>query len=273
MENFLGKPIKEAHAGNPVRLIGFSSLPQIGGTFTTVATKKEAEALVDDRKRNAPKKSGTGTSAPTQEEIVKDIIPVVIRADAAGTIDAIKHEIRNIKEERLEMRIVSEGVGAVSEGDVKLVAGGKHPGIVLGFNAKIDASARDLADRQGVTIQVFDIIYKLAEWLATEARARAPRHMTEEVTGSAKILKVFSSSRGKIVLGGRVEQGVLEDDREVRLLRRDVELARGHIKSLQSQKVATKSVEAGSEFGALIDMKGAEPAAGDIIECLVMVEK
>lgn len=278
MENFLGKSIKEAHAGNTVRIIGFSSLPTVGETFLTVESKKEAEKITEERRRSLPKKAGSipasppATLAEGEEVIVREVLPVVIRVDAVGTIDAIKHEIKNINEERLEVRVVSEGVGAVSESDVKLVGGGKRPGIVLGFNTKVDASAKDLAERLGVTISVFDIIYKLAEWLAVETRARAPRHMSEEVSGAAKILKVFSSTKHKVVVGGRVEEGTIEDGLQVKLLRRDMELGRGRIRSLQTQKAPVKKVDAGSEFGAMLEID-AEPAAGDRLECYRVVEK
>jgi len=278
MENFAGKQVKEAHAGNTVRIIGFSKLPAAGQTFTTVKSKKDAESMTDEVRRGALPKQGVGMRAPAapsvegEEVIVKEVLPVVIRADTVGTIDAIFHEIQNIKEERLEVLVVSQSVGAVSEADVKLVGGGKTPGIVLGFNTKIDNSAKELAERLGVTIEVFDIIYKLAEWLQIETRKRAPRMTAEEVTGAAKILKVFSSTKHTVVLGGKVEEGMLADGAQVRLLRRDMELARGTIKSLQSQKAQVKTVEAGIEFGAQIEIK-AEPAPGDRLECFTLVEK
>ena len=276
MEDFAGRQIKTAHAGQPIRIIGFSSLPSIGSGFTTVENKKEAENKVSEVRRTKIMPKGSPAKIEAAEDgaevVVKAILPVVIKADVAGTIDAIMHEIENIKENKLEIRIVTSGVGGITENDVKMVASGSTPGIAIGFNAKVDASAKDLAERQGVTIATFEIIYKLAEWLAAEARTRAPREMLEEVTGAAKVLKVFNSNKGKVVLGGRVEEGELQDGAQVRLLRRDIELGRGHITSLQAMKATVKRVEAGSEFGAAVDIK-AEPAAGDRLECFNMVEK
>lgn len=270
MENFLGKPIKEASAGSPVRIVGFSSLPRIGGAFKAVASKKEAEAAMAAAKeaRTAP----SVALAASEASASRAVLPVVIKADVAGTIDAIRHEIEKIPQERIEVRVVGAAVGGITEADVKLVAGGTSPGVILGFNAKPDARARELAERQSVEIAQFDIIYKLAEWLEAKAKERTPREMVEEVVASAKILKVFSQTKHKVVLGGRVEQGTLEDGAQFRLLRRDLELARGEITSLQSGKVAARQVEQGQEFGAMVDVK-AEPAAGDRLECVRLIER
>lgn len=272
MENFLGKPIKEATAGSPVRIVGFSSLPQIGGAFTSVANKKEAEAAMAEAKdvRTAPK-----AAAPTvavEATAPRAVLPVVIKADVAGTIDAIRHEIDKIPQERIEVRIVGAAVGGITEADVKLVAGGSETGIILGFNSKPDARAREMAERHGVEVMQFDIIYKLAEWLEAKAKERTPREMVEEVTASAKVLKVFSVTKHKVVLGGRVESGTLTAGAQFRHMRRDLELGRGEIKSLQSGKIAAKSVEQGSEFGAMVEIS-AEPAAGDHLECFTVIEK
>lgn len=271
MENFLGKPIKEAAAGSPVRIVGFSSLPTIGGSFTAVVSKKEAEALAAEARlaRSAPQKKVEAVA----ETSTRAVLPVVIKADVSGTIDAIRHEVDKIPQERIEIRIVGASVGGITEADVKLVAGSTTPGIILGFNSKPDARAKELAERQGVEIMQFDIIYKLAEWLEEKARERTPRELVEETTASAKVLKIFSTTKHKVVLGGRVEQGTLEDGAQFRLMRRDLELGRGTIKSLQTGKAATKRVEQGQEFGALVEVKNGEPAAGDHLECLVAIEK
>jgi translation initiation factor IF-2 len=271
MENFLGKPIKEAHAGQPVRIIGFSSVPTVGGAFRTVKNKKEAEAAAEEERRKAPKKQNAVYTA-SDEETARPILPLVIKADVVGTIDAIGHEIEKIPAERIELRMVSQGVGNISEADVKQVAGSSTPGIILGFNVKVDGSAKDLAERMGVTIETFDIIYKLAEWLAEEAVKRTPKAMVEEVHGRAKILKIFSESKNGFVLGGRVEEGELTEGAQLKILRRDIEVGRGHVGSLQSQKAPVKRVEAGNEFGALIETKDA-PAAGDYIVAFSMIEK
>jgi len=288
MENFLGKNIREAFAGSPVRITGFSSLPKVGSTFRTVETKKEAESAARatlqeehahslSQKRAAVIQNATAPATGLGDEIVEEpevlVLPLVIKTDAAGIADAVIHELKKLPQsDRLEVRIVSKGVGSVSDADVKLAAGGEHPGIVVGFNVKIDTAAQALAERLGVTVATFEIIYKLAEWLGVELEKRRPRSRSEEAIGTAKILKVFSTTRHKVVLGGRVEKGVLKLGNDVRILRRDIELGRGSVSSLQAQKVAAKEVEAGNEFGAMLKTD-VDVAAGDKIEAFEVVFK
>lgn len=282
MENFLGKLIKEARAGSPVRIIGFSSLPDVGSPFKNVPSKKEAEEtarvarlarLAESAKaaqKPAAPKLPDGAAEETPPE--KMIVPLLMKTDVAGTGEAVLHEIQKLAiPESMELRVVGQGVGSVSEADVKLVSG-KTPGFIVGFNVKTDERARDLAERDGVSIGLFDIIYKLAEWVAEEVEKRRPRERVEEKTGSARILKVFSTGKGKTVLGGRVEEGVLKARAEVRIMRKDAEVGQGEIVSLQSQKKDVKEVEAGSEFGAMVATK-ADAASGDYLECVTVTLK
>lgn len=284
MENFLGKPIKEAKPGSPVRIVGFSSLPSVGAKWRAVESKREAEeAAAEERSRTpntrAPRQatpsptpsSGDAALEGEVEEKQVLILPIVIKTDVAGTGEAVMHEIDKLpKDERLEVRILMKGVGPISESDIKLVGSGKNPGIVLGFNVKVDSTARDLAERLNVPIPVFDIIYKLTEWLGAEIEKRRPRQEVQEKTGSAKVLKIFSTVKGRVVLGGRVDEGELTQGGEVKIMRRDLELGLGEIVSLQSQKTATKKVEAGSEFGAMIKTS-VDPAPGDRLESFKIV--
>lgn len=280
MENFLGKAVKEIAAGRPARIVGFSELPQVGSEFHSVAKKKDAEEEVrvarEERlRKNVPTaRPKTAAAVEGEEEVVQPtVLPLVIKTDVAGAGDAVVHEIAKLpKLERLETRIIQKSVGSVSEADVKLAGSGEVPGIVLGFNVKVDGTAQALAERLGVTIRVFDIIYKLAEWLGTELENRRPRERIEERSGAAKVLKVFSQQKNHIVLGGRVEEGVLKDRAEVRIMRRDLELGRGPIESLQSQKQQVGSVEEGQEFGAMVKTDAAV-APGDKLEVYIVVLK
>lgn len=280
MENFVGKPIKEALPGSPVRIIGFSALPQVGARFATVETKRDAESLVADALREAQSKRDV-SKTPTKSEPVEGegeapevtILPIVIKTDVAGVGEAVVHELEKLpKHDRFEVRVVSQGVGPVTEGDIRFAGSGKTPGIVLGFNVKVEEVARDLAERQNVTVQVFDVIYSLAEWLQTEVEKRRPRERFDEKTGSAKILKIFGAAKGQVVLGGRVDEGVLAEGAEVQIMRRDLMLGTGTITSLQSSKKPVKKVETGSEFGAQVKTS-ADPMPGDMLEIFVVAFK
>ena len=274
MENFLGKPIKEASAGSPVRIVGFSTLPIVGDKFVTIDKKKDAEELVRQnattKTRAAERTSGEGSAEATAaDEEVKVILPIIIKTDFAGTGEAVTHELAKLPQDpRLELRVLNRGVGSITEGDAKLVGGGRTPGLVIGFNVKVESSARELAERQGVEIATFDIIYKLAEWLQEATQKRRPKIATQVVAGSAKVLKFFSSAKGRVVVGGRVEQGSLKQNQEVRIMRRDLELGKATIVGLQSNKKDVREVEAGAEFGIMLKTS-TEPASGDMLEALV----
>ena len=273
MENFLGKPIKEAPAGTPVSVVGFSALPKAGDAFQVIADKKEAAervrlALIAEGERVTVKRTSAPTTTQTDEE-EKRVIPILIKTDVAGTGEAVLHEIEKIPlPQNVEIKVVGVGVGSVSEADVKLVTGATR-GLIVGFNVKTDTAARDLAERDGVVIGIFEVIYNLPEWLASEIETRRPRQRIEEKTGTAKILKVFSVAKGRTVLGGRVEEGEIADRAEVKIMRRDLLLGIGEIVSLQTQKISAKKVEAGSEFGVMVKTD-VSVAPGDRLECFTI---
>lgn len=272
MENFLGKAIKEATPGMPVRIVGFSSLPAVGTTWNTVGTKKEAETRAAQEAERSKKVAPNVSTSADDEERVHVVLPFIIKTDVAGTGEAVLHELEKLPaDDRLELRVVSRAVGPISESDVKTVGGGDVPGIIVGFGVKVEREARELAERLDVTIETFDVIYKLTEWIAPELEKRRPRERTEETVGIAKVLKFFSNQKSRVVIGGRLEEGTLAVDQEIKIMRREEEIGRGTIVSLQSGKSPVKKLESG-EFGAMLKVS-AEPAPGDKLEAFTVVMK
>lgn len=260
MENFLGKSIKEAGLSEPIGIVGWNNVPEVGSVFYTVGSKKEAEAAIaatDTQKKAA---ADTRSTLPT--------IPLLIKADVLGTLDAIHHELGKFQSDRVSVRVIDSGVGDITVSDVQNVSATKSA-IIVGFNVKVERAAQDLADRLGVEIDTFDIIYELSEWLNTALKNRTPQQEEELVTGRAKILKHFSTQKYAHVLGGRVDNGSLSVGQHVRIMRRDIEIGRGVLKNLQQQKSDTQKVENG-EFGMQLDSR-TEIAAGDYIEAYTVV--
>lgn len=263
MEDFKGAQIEKSTFSSPIRIVGWSSIPAAGAAFGTFATKKDAEQVAA---LATPTTRGTIVQTIADETAAgKTVIPVILKADVIGSLDAIEHELEKLGTEQVRLRVIQKNVGSISENDVK-VASGVEGTLVVGFNAKIDSPARDLAERTRVEIQTFDIIYKLSEWLAEIVAARAPKVETEEVIGRAKVLKYFSSVKDKHVLGARMESGTLKNKSAVRIIRKEIEVSRGHITSLQQNKIAEGKVEQG-EFGAQIQSK-IEPMPGDYLEAI-----
>ncbi len=255
MEDFTGKAIKEAGLSVPVQIIGFSEVPAVGSTFATVANKKEAEALVSQRKQDTVSVGFAPTKLP--------IVPVLIKADVMGTLDAIKHELANFSSDRIAVRVIDAHVGDITANDVQNVSATENA-IIVGFNVKAERAAVDLAERLGVEIETFSIIYELSDWLNTALINRTPKREEEIVTGKAKILKIFSTQKNVYVLGGRAEEGTVKLMQRVRVLRRDIEVGKGKLVNLQQLKSNVQEIREG-EFGMQIESK-ADIAPGDVIE-------
>lgn len=269
MEDFLGKKITEASFSSPVRIVGFDDLPRAGSVFESFVSKKEAEKKVSEFLEQNKK---TPIKITEQSEDSDEIcIRVMIKAEVAGAMDAIEHEIKKIKSDKVKIKIVGSGIGDIAENDVKL-ASGRNPATIIGFAVSVDSSAKDLAERSGVEIQVFDIIYKIGEWLGEKVAEKTPKVMVEETTAKVKILKVFSSLKDKHIIGGRVENGTVSVGQEAKIIRKEQEIGKGKIKELQQQKEKTSEVREGVEFGCQFQSEMI-PAPGDKLEIFKVIEK
>ncbi len=266
MENFLGKALKEATFSSPVRIIGWNTLPVAGSPFVVFDSKKDAEEYV--LKHIKIKKT---EPAKTENSEEMQIIPIVIKAENVGGLQALEHEIAKIKNEKIKIKIIASGVGEISENDVK-AAGGRKDTIVLGFSVNIGAEARAHAEKLGINIQIFDIIYKLSEWLEALVTERTPKVKVEESTGIAKVLKAFSANKDKQILGCRVEKGQILMNAEVKIMRRDFEIGRGRVREMQKFKNRVSEIGEGQEFGTMIESK-TNIAPGDKLEAFQIVEK
>ncbi|MEI7765733.1 MAG: translation initiation factor IF-2 [bacterium] len=266
MENFMGKVINEATFSSPIRLTGFSKMPRVGGIFESFNNKKEAEEYIEDTK-----KAVVHEKTSNIQNGDKKIIPIVIKADVSGTLEAIEKEIRKIKDEHTEFKIIQKGAGTISESDIKSVATSLDA-LVIGFNVKAERSAIDLAEKRNITIAYFDIIYKMTEWLVEEMDKRRLRIETAEITGKAKILKTFSRTKERQIMGGKVSEGQITLNSTIKILRRDFEIGTGKIVNLEKNKAKTSAVEEGAEFGMMIESK-IEVVAGDIVESFTMTKK
>lgn len=254
MEDFQGKNIREAGLSAPVRIIGFNEMPEVGHTFTTAPSKKEAEVLISIHQETDAK--GVRNFGSTQ----LPIIPILIKADVQGTIEAIQHELEKFESDRIAVRVIDTGVGDINVSDVQNVSATKDA-IIVGFNVKVERPAQDLADRLDVEIDTFNVIYELSEWLETALKNRTPQREEKQITGTVKILKHFSTQKHTYVLGGRIEEGVIKQRQMVTILRRDIEIGTGVVKNLQQYKSDVEQVAEG-EFGMQLETK-TEVAAGD----------
>ncbi|MCX6753084.1 MAG: translation initiation factor IF-2 [Candidatus Nomurabacteria bacterium] len=266
MENFLGKAVNDATFSSPVRLVGFDKVPKVGGEFMSFENKKEMEEYLKDLKNNPAK-----INQNRAEDTGKKMIPIILKADAGGSLEAIEKEIGKINSESAEFRIVQKGIGPISESDVKNAIAGENA-IIIAFNMKADKNAIDLAEKLNITLSTFDIIYKMTDWLKEEMEKRRPRVESVETIGKLKIIKAFSRTKERQIVGGKVTEGKIILDQVVKILRRDFEIGRGKIVNLEKGKTKTSVVEEGTECGMMIESK-LDIVAGDVIECFAVIQK
>lgn len=266
IEDFAGRTIKNPHAGQPIKVTGFDEIPAAGAIFISSSDKKAMESLISETRANSTRK----VMDPRIYRNAKVVVPVVVKADSLGTLDAVKMELKKRETDDVKIKIIAEGVGTISEGDIMLASSDEKTAII-GFAVKMEAKARDQADRFKIEPYLFDIIYKLSEWFDTLVESRLPYEEKEVVLGTLKILRNFSSQKDKHVIGGRVETGKIQNNSIVKIIRRGVELGRGRIVELQSQKIKTDLVNEGNECGLMIESK-IEMIPTDIVES-ILVEK
>lgn len=268
MEDFAGHKIKEAVAGQPVRIVGFSSIPQVGETFEVIDGKKDAESKAGEYKllQDELEKRGLAELPPEKKGI-----PVVIKTDAAGTRDAVLDEIGKITHERAALLILDASTGAIGENDVR-VAGSSEGGIIIGFGARPDSSAKRQAEQLGVELKTFSIIYELTDWLKDVLETRAPKVDVEEGKGRGKVLKLFSRMKNKQVLGIRAEEGTFKKGDTMKIMRRDFEVGKATMLEIRRGKEEVTSLNAPDEFGARVESK-IEIVPGDYLEPFSVVKK
>lgn len=266
-EDFKGKSLNEAKFSSPVRIVGFNKLPHAGFEFETLNSKKEAEeaARLYFQKLSQEKCAETSQPLISEEAGKKIIVPIVIKTDVGGSLEAVEKEIKKLEDGEVCLNILRKDVGNVAEEDVRIASSAKDS-IILGFNVKTDATIKNLAERFGIIIFTADIIYEISEWLEKEIEKRKKELVTEEIVGKARILKVFSQTKNKQVLGGEVLEGkIVINSTYVRIKRNEIEIGQGKIKELQHNKAPVKEVNQGQQFGLMMDSK-IEMAKGDVIE-------
>ena len=265
--NAEGKLVDELSFSSPVQIIGWDKMPTIGEEFRTFLKKDEALAFA----ASTPGKADT--SIQIQSDIKKDFsfLPIVLKADTAGSLEAVMGELKKLSRERIAPQVILSGIGSINENDVKSAIAATGA-IIIGFNTKVEPRVALLAERSAITILMFNIIYELTDKIKELLSEKEPRMETETIIGTFKVLKLFGITKGRQIIGGRVLSGQIKRGSIVKIIRRETELGVGKVKELQQSKIATDSVNEGVEFGAMIESK-IEVAPGDILNAVTLVTK
>ena len=272
MQDFTGIPLKTAESSMPITVIGFDELPSAGDSFSVFENKKEAFKYIAELKEMQDEKERNARVASKKfVKNKKNVFPLVIKTDVAGSLDAVKHELAKISDDRSEFKIVEEGIGAINEKSIKAV-GTSEAATIIGFNVSVENNARFLADNLEIEIKSFTIIYELLEYLEERMKKLTPKEKFDEVMGEAKILKVFSWTNKGGVIGGEVTEGEIKSNNRLKLFRRGEFIADINIKELQQGKKKVGAVEAPLQFGVEVASK-LEVVEGDVIKSIETIEK
>lgn len=269
MENYLGKKVKEAKPSMPVRIAGLQDLPNFGNRFVVVQDEKTAKDITKTKTIKRRVLSITELSQDIKEGKIKEL-KIVLKADVAGSLEAIKNSLKNISTEEVKINIIHEGVGDISESDINMAIASKA--LVIGFRVKADADVMNLAKREKIKISIYDIIYQLIDDLSAALSGLLEPEIVEVELGRLEILGVFKVTKKEQIIGGRVTTGKLENGAEIRIVRDKDTIGTGKITGLQQAKKDTSEVGEGFEAGLKVETT-TKIKVGDILEAFKKEER
>ena len=269
--NDKGETIPEAGPSVPVEVLGLSGTPSAGDTLNVVETEAQAREIADYRIKTAKDKRAAAGAATTLEQLMAKAkadqsiaeLPILIKADVQGSAEAIVQAMEKIGNEEVRVRVLHSGVGAITDTDVALAEASKAP--IIGFNVRANATARASATQKGVEIRYYSIIYDLVDDIKAAASGLLKAEVREHFIGYAKILEVFKVSNVGKVAGCLVTEGVARRSAGVRLLRDNVVIHEGTLKTLKRFKDEVKEVISGQECGMAFE-NYEDIRASDVIE-------
>ena len=274
--NDKGEHIKEAGPSVPVEVLGLNSAPEAGDQFDVVPTEARAREITDYRERKRRDSRGTTVVRTSLEQMMSQLsqagrkeFPILVKADVQGSAEAIVQALEKIGNDEIRSRVVHYGVGGINESDVGLATA--SGAVVLGFNVRASGQARDAAERTGIEIRYYNIIYDLVDDIKAAMSGKLAPELRETFLGNAKILEVFNITKIGKVAGCQVTEGNVQRGAKVRLVRDNVVVHEGTLSTLKRFKDEVKEVQVGQECGMAFegyqDMR-----VGDVIECF-RVEK
>ncbi|WP_340265128.1 translation initiation factor IF-2 [Sphingobium mellinum] len=273
--NDKGQNVKVAGPSTPVEVLGLSGVPLAGDQLTVVENEARAREVAAYRQEQATKKRTT--AAPTSFEHMFSALntkvieyPVVVKGDVQGSVEAIVSSLNRISTDEIKVRILHSGVGAITESDVTLAAASRAP--LIGFNVRPNAKARQLAEREKISLRYYDVIYDLLEEVRGEMAGQLAPERIETIVGRAEVLQVFPAGKKDKAAGLLVMDGIIRKGLSARLTRDDVIVSRTHIASLRRFKDDVSEVRAGMECGAVLQDTN-DIKVGDTLELFEVEER
>ncbi|WP_237064093.1 translation initiation factor IF-2 [Microbulbifer zhoushanensis] len=254
MTNELGKSVTEAGPSTPVELLGLDTTPNAGDEFMVVTDERKAREVAEQRSEKERRERMQRQQAAKLENMFADmeagerkVLPVVIKADVRGSLEAILSALADIGNEEVSVNVVSSGVGGIAENDINLAL--TSGAIVIGFNTRADVAARKLAEAESVEIRYYSVIYNLLDEVKQALSGMLEPEVREEIVGIAEVRDVFRSPKFGAIAGCMVTEGTVYRNKPIRVLRDNVVIYQGELESLRRFKDDVQEVRNGMECG------------------------
>lgn len=271
--NERGQQLKTAEPSVPAEILGLDGTPEPGDAFNVVESEARAREITEYRMRSKREKMGVATQRASLEQFMTSLsessgktedLPIVLKGDVQGSVEAITQSLEKLSTDEVRAKVVFGAAGGISESDILLAQSTGAP--VFAFNVRANKQARELAEKEGVEIRYYSIIYELIDDVKEALSGMLSPEKKETFIGYADILEVFNITKVGKVAGCKVTEGVVKRGCGVRLLRDDVVIHEGHLKTLKRFKDEVPEVSNGMECGMAFE-KYEDIRAGDRIEC------
>jgi len=273
--NERGQQLKEATPSMPVEILGLNGTPEAGDDFAVVDNEAKAREISEFRTRQKKDKLSVAPKASLEnlfnqlKESEIATVPAVIKGDVQGSIEAITGALEKMSTDEVKAQVLHSAVGGISETDISLAAASSAP--VIGFNVRASRQAAELADKEGVEIRYYSVIYDLVDDMKALMSGKLAPEVREKIIGTARILEVFSAGKAGKAAGCLVTDGTVRKGAKARLLRDDVVIYEGDLGSLRRFKDDVAEVKAGTECGMNFENYN-DLKQDDVIECFLVEE-
>ena len=273
--NSVGERVKSVRPGQPAVVLGLNAVPGAGDDLRVMETEAQTREVAAYRsqkakdKANAVKRSSLEELFAKRDETKKLVLPVILRADVQGSVEAISDMVKDINTDKVGVEILSSGVGQITEGDIRLATA--SGAVIIAFNVRADSVVRDMARSNGVDIRYHSVVYRITDEIKEILSGKLAPEKRENFIGYADVIALFTVGKGIRVAGCRMTEGTVKKDAFVRLLRNNVVIYDGKIGQLRREKNEVKEVSGGVEFGMSFD-KYNDLKEGDRVECYEVEE-
>ncbi len=274
--NDKGEKVKEAGPSMPVEIMGFDEVPSAGDEMIAVGDDHLSRQVAEERKAKLKASREASMAKMSMENLFSNLeagkqttLNLIIKADVQGSVEAVKQAMEKLSNDEVRVRVLHSAAGAVTKDDVNLASA--FNAIIIGFNIRPDASARETAEREKVDVRLYTVIYKAIEDMELAMKGLLAPEFKEVILGHAEVRAVMKITGAGIIAGSYVTDGKMQRNAQVRLLRDNVVVHEGKLSSLKHYKEDVKEMKEGFECGMSLEGHN-DIKEGDIIECFIMEE-